>query len=158
VRHLQQVLRARGAPINVTGNYLSETIKYIAEFQAGRGLRHDGVLDLSTLDTLVHLPNGPDGWDPRSDCVSLRQPTGDAAGSQGSCVSTLRARLATHGITVGRGPTFDADVVVAVRTFQQRAGLPPIGVADVGAQSRASRAGTVPPRRSAYALNATAVF
>ncbi|GAA4464003.1 peptidoglycan-binding domain-containing protein [Phytohabitans houttuyneae] len=134
VRHLQQVLRARGAPMDVTGNYLRETTRYIKEFQAGRGLHQDGVLDKPTLDALAHLPDGPDRWDLRRDCVSLRQPTGEAAGSQGSCVTTLRARLAVHGIAAGRGATFDGDAAAAVRTFQQRAGLPQIGI--VGPQTR----------------------
>src|SRR4051812_7382589 len=43
VRGLQQALRTRGAPIRITGNYLSETTRYVKQFQAARHLRTDGV-------------------------------------------------------------------------------------------------------------------
>jgi putative peptidoglycan binding protein len=130
VRHLQRVLRLRGASIEPTGNYLAETTKNLTEFQTGRRLRPDGVLDQRTLDALTDLPHDPDGWDLRRDCVSLRRPTGHADGSQGTCVTTLRARLSAHGVPAGHGDTFDTDAAAAVATFQQRNGLPPIGVAD----------------------------
>ena len=134
VQHLQRLLRVRGAPITPTGNYLAETTKYLTEFQTARRLRPDGVLDQRTLEALADLPHDPDGWDLRRDCVSLRRPTGDADGSQGTCITTLRARLSAHGIPAGHGDTFDTDVAAAVTTFQERTGLPPIGVA--GPQTR----------------------
>jgi len=49
-------------------------------------------------------------------------------------VGALRARLSAHGIPAGHGDTFDTDVAAAVTTFQERTGLPPIGVA--GPQTR----------------------
>jgi len=142
VRRLQWVLRARGAPIEPTGNYLAATTKYLTEFETGRGLRPDGVLDRSTLDALTDLPSDPAGWDLRRDCVSLRRPTGHADGSGGACVTTLRARLSAYGIPAGHGDTFDTEAVTAVTTFQQRTGLPPIGVAGPRTRQALYRSGT----------------
>lgn len=134
VRHLQRALRLRGAPIEPTGNYLAETTKYLTEFQSARGLHTDGVLDRQTVDALADLPAGTGGWDLRRDCVSLRRTSGTGDGSQGRCVTALRARLSEHGIKAGRGDTFDDDADAAVKAFQLRVGLPAIGVA--GPQTR----------------------
>lgn len=125
----------------MTGNYLAETTRYVTEFQTGHRMTADGVLDKRTLDALTDLPGDPDGWDLRSDCVSLRRPTGEADGSRGVCVTLLRTRLSQHGIRAGRGDTFDAAAAAAVTAFQTRTGLPPIGVA--GPRTRRALYGTV---------------
>ncbi|GAA3233060.1 peptidoglycan-binding protein [Dactylosporangium siamense] len=134
VRHLQRVLQVRGAPLEPSGNYLDDTTRYVTEFQTGQGLRADGAVDRRTLDALTDLPGDGRGWDLRRDCVSLRGPAGTAPGSAGGCVVTLRDRLAGRGVPAGRGADFDDAATAAVRTFQQRAGLPVVGVA--GPQTR----------------------
>jgi peptidoglycan hydrolase-like protein with peptidoglycan-binding domain len=129
VRSLQELLRVRGAPIDITGNYLNETTKHLKEFQATRGLRQDGVLDARTLHALVDLPGDGAVWDLRRECVSLSQGGDGGPGSQGRCVMVLRSRLAAHGVGVAPGDQFDTGTEAAVRAFQEAAGLPAIGVA-----------------------------
>jgi hypothetical protein len=127
VTKLQQVLRARGAPIEPTGHYLTETTKRIKEFQAARGLRQDGVLDQPTMRALRDLP-GTTPWDLRRECVSLSPAGQGTPPSRGRCVAALRERLGAYGAHLSRGDTFDDATTAAVRAFQAGGGLPAIGV------------------------------
>ena len=118
VRSLQELLRARGAPIDATGNYLTETARHITEFQRARGLRPDGVVDEQTSAALADLPRHGARWDLRRDCVSLSLGSDGAPNSHGQCVVTLRARLAANGASGPAGEEFDTAAEAAVRTFQ----------------------------------------
>ena len=106
VRHLQEILRTRGAPINATGSYLNDTTKHIKEFQAARGLRQDGVLDDPTLKALIDLP-ADNNWDLRRDCVSLSQGDDDRPVTRGAG-RIRRVRWGVDWVGVGlhlrRGP------------------------------------------------------
>lgn len=141
VTTLQHFLRARGAPIPASGNYLGSTTKYLRQFQTNRDLRTDGVLDASTRRALIDLPEGG-AWDLRHDCVSLGPAGADHPASQGPCVTALRDRLAAAGLDGGRGETLDAAAATTVRAFQRRVGLPAIAV--VGPQTKNALYGAAP--------------
>lgn len=129
VQNLQKVLQTRGASLPTTGHYLDETTGSIQEFQAARGLRQDGALDARTLNALIDLPGNSGSWDLRRECVSLRQAgDDDHPGSQGPCVVALHSRLAAQGVEALSGDQFDAATEVAVRSFQEAAGLERVGV------------------------------
>ena len=160
VRRLQELLRTRGAPMNVTGFYLDQTTRYVQQFQAANGLRQDGVVDSRTLHALVTMPTGSAAWDLRRECVSLARGAEGNPDSQGRCVTELRNRLAARGVSIPRGDRFDTDTEKAVRAFQDTAGLPAIGVAGPLTKQAlyGSRPGTQPDPTRTCTLRYCAIY
>jgi N-acetylmuramoyl-L-alanine amidase len=119
VRDLQARLTQCGCAVTLDGQFGSETLAGVRDFQTRRGLRVDGICGSETWGALIES-----SWSLGDRMLYMHHPM-----LRGDDVSELQRRLNALGFDAGRqdgilGPETDT----ALRRFQRERGLQPDGV------------------------------